>query len=270
MASRNFNYTGRMLITQECIDARLSEIYRKAPLLEMEFSWDMKPALNEIPPGAKLFVDVGKDMSFMRFDYGTFGNPVSPDNVSLSELDSWTSASFVVRVVDGGNLLAASKKHTVSIAQPDLKSRRSLIIADYEDLGERPWKLEVYEEIELPKLVFNQKWWDAAMDSGKPLQEDSKVMGMIMPSVFEGMLNFLMISMKADLYRWYEDQTWKGAWIRFARGLLPENIPPSYEENETDESEFLRDASEWIGNVVANYSESKALSSNLINIGGGE
>ena len=26
MASRNFNYTGRMLITQECIDARLSEI----------------------------------------------------------------------------------------------------------------------------------------------------------------------------------------------------------------------------------------------------
>ena len=68
------------------------------------------------------------------------------------------------------------------------------------------------------------------MDSGKPLQEDSKVMGMIMPSVFEGMLNFLMISMKADLYRWYEDQTWKGAWIRFARSLLPENTPPSYEE----------------------------------------
>ena len=270
MASRNFNYTGRMLITQECIDARLSEIHQKAPLLQMEFDWSMKPALEQIPPNAKVFVDVGKDMSFMRFDYGTFGNPVSPDNVSLSELDSWTSASFVVRVVDGGNLLAASKKHTVSIAQPDLKSRRSLIIADYEDLGERPWKLEVYEEIQLPKLVFNQKWWDAAMDSGKPLQEDSKVMGMIMPSVFEGMLNFLMISMKADLYRWYEDQTWKGAWIRFARSLLPENTPPSYEENETDEAQFLQDASEWIGNVVANYSESKALSSNLINLGGGE
>ena len=185
MASRNFNYTGRMLITQECIDARLCEINQKAPLLDVDFDWSMKPSLEQIPPNAKLFVDVGKDMSFMRFDYGTFGNPVKPNNLSLSELDSWTSASFVVRVVDDGNLLAASKKHTVSIAQPDLKSRRSLIIADYEDLGERPWKLEVYEEIELPKLVFNQKWWDAAMESNKPLQEDSKVMGMIMPNFFK-------------------------------------------------------------------------------------
>ena len=68
-----------------------------------------------------------------------------------------------------------------------------------------------------------------------------------MPSVFEGMLNFLMISMKADLYRWYEDQTWKGAWIRFAE-LVEKNTPPSYEENETDVAQFLQDASEWIGN----------------------
>ena len=37
----------------------------------MEFDWSMKPAL-DIPPNAKVFVDVGKDMSFMRFDYGTF------------------------------------------------------------------------------------------------------------------------------------------------------------------------------------------------------
>ena len=64
-----------------------------------------------------------------------------------------------------------------------------------------------------------------------------KVMGMIMPSVFEGMLNFLMISMKADLYRWYEDQTWKGAWIRFARSLLPKHTS-ILDENETDEAEF--------------------------------
>ena len=84
MASRNFNYTGRMLITQECIDARLSEIHQKAPLLEMEFDWSMKPALEQIPPNEKVFVDVGKDMSFMRFDYGTFGNPVKPNNLSLS------------------------------------------------------------------------------------------------------------------------------------------------------------------------------------------
>ena len=47
--------------------------------------------------------------------------------------------------------------------------------------------------------MFNQKWWDAEWIP-QATTEDSKVMGMIMPSVFEGMLNFLMISMKADLY----------------------------------------------------------------------
>ena len=95
-------------------------------------------------------------------------------------------------------------------------------------------------------------------------------MGMIMPSVFEGMLNFLIINLKSDLHRWYEDPSWKGAWIRFARTLLPENPPPDYVVNETDDAEFLRDASEWIGNVVTNYSDSKALSSNLIDLGGAE
>ena len=97
-----------MLITQECIDARLSEIHQKAPLLEMEFDWTMKPALEQISPNAKVFVDVGKDMSFMRFDYGTFGNPVSLISF-IVRIRFRTSASFVVRVVDGGNLLAAAK-----------------------------------------------------------------------------------------------------------------------------------------------------------------
>jgi len=270
MASRNFNYTGRMLIAQECIDARMSEIHLKAPLLEIEFNWELKPALMGISPRAKVYVDAWKDMSFMRFDYGFFGDTKPPDNVSLSELDSWSSADFIVRIVDNGSLLAASKKHTVSLAQPDLKSRRSLIIAAYEDLGERPWRLDVYEDIEMPRLVFNEKWWNEASVSGRPLSDDSKIMGMIMPSVLEGMLNYLIIGMKSDLHRWYDDPSWKGAWIRFARSLLPNILPPNYEEDETGEPEFLRDASSWISDVVQNYSESKALTSNLIDLGGGE
>ena len=172
--------------------------------------------------------------------------------------------------MENGSLQAASKKHTVSLAQPDLKSRRTLIIADYEDLGERPWKLDVHEDIIIPRLVFNEKWWNDASASGRSLSEDSKVMGMIMPTVLEGMLNYLIIGMKADLHRWFEDPTWKGAWIRFARALMPNTAPPNYEENETDEAEFLSDSSAWISDVVKNYSESKALTSNLINLRGDE
>lgn len=269
MTSRNFNYTGRMLIPQECIDARLSEIYKKAPLLEVDFDWSKKEQLLTIPEQADVFVDVWKSMSFMRFHYGQFSNPTQPDNVALTELDSWTSADFVVRIVNNGTLLAASKKHSVSLAQPDLKSRRSMIIADYEDLGERPWKLDVHESCILPRLVFNERWWNTALQANKPLSDDGMVMGTIMPNVLDGMLNFLMIHLKSDLHRWYGDQTWKGAWIRFARSLVPEIPPPEFKENETDEAEFLRDASEWISRVVGNYSESKALTSNLMTYIGG-
>jgi len=270
MASRNFNYTGRMLIPQECIDARLSEIHRKAPLLELEFNWELKPTLKEISHSARVYVDVWKAMSFMRFDYGSFGNFKQPDNVALSELDSWTSADFIVRIVDEGVLLAVSKKHTVSLAQPDLKSRRSLIIAECEDLGERPWKLDVHETITIPRLVFNEKWWNKSSSQGKPLSEDSKVMGTIMPSVLEGMLNYLMIHLKSDLHRWFEDPGWKGAWIRFARSQLPNSKPPEYNENENDETEFIRDTAEWIAEVVQAYCETKALTSNLMDLMGGE
>lgn len=253
-----------MLIPQECIDARLLKIHQKAPLLKIEFDWGLKPNLDDIPSNARVFVDAWKDMSFMRFDYGNFHNIVQPNNISLTELDSWTSASFVVRIVQNGIILAASKKHTVSIAQPDLKSRRSLIIADYEDLGERPWKLDIYEDIPIPRLVFNERWWNELEEKGKSLSDDSKVMGMIMPAVLENMLNFLIISLKSDLHRWHQDPSWKGAWIRFARNLLPDGIP-EYIENETDESEFLSEASNWISQVVKIYSDSKSLTSNLIN-----
>ena len=266
MVSRNFNYTGRMLIPQECIDARLSEIHNKAPRLELEFDWSHKPTLQQISPDAKVYVDAEKDMSFMRFDYGNFGNPTAPDNVSLSELDSWTSATFVVKIVDDGKLLAKSKKHTVSLAQPDLKTRRSLIMPEYRDLGERPWKLDVHEDMLIPKLVFNEKWWKYSSEIGKPLYEDSKVMGTIMPAILESMLNYLMITLKSDLHRWYDDQSWKGAWIRFARSILPNVKPPEYSENEIDDTEFLSLAGEYISQVVQHYSESKGLTSGLINL----
>lgn len=268
MVTRNFNYTGRILIPQECIDARLSEIYNKAPRLELQFDWSHKPTLQQISSEAKVYVDAEKDMSFMRFDYGNFSNPTAPENVSLSELDSWTSASFVVKIVENGKLLAKSKKHTVSLAQPDLKTRRSLILPEYRDLGERPWKLEVHENIEIPKLVFNEKWWKNSIQIGKPLYEDSKVMGTIMPAILESMLNYLMITLKSDLHRWYDDQSWKGAWIRFARSILPNVKPPEYSENGIDDTEFLSLAGEYITEVVEKYSESRKLTSGLINLRG--
>lgn len=267
MTTRNFNYTGRMLIPQECIDARISKMGDGPPALEVEFDWDLSPKLESISKNASVFVDAFKDMSFMRFDYGTFGDYCLPEDVLLSELDSWSSADFVVRIVEDGNLLAASKKLTVTLALPDTKTRRSLIVPEFRDLGERPWMLEVHESITSPKLVFNEKWWNACRAEGFALHEDGVTMGTIMPSVLEGMLNWLLIHQVHDAHRWYDDPTWRGAWIRFARGLVDSPPPKPNQEGVYDDGP--QEVSEWIRTVVSNYSEKKGLTSRMMSDIGG-
>ena len=224
MTTRNFNYTGRMLIPQECIDARINKMGDGPPALEVEFDWDPSPKLESISKNASVFVDAFKDMSFMRFDYGTFGDYCLPEDVLLSELDSWSSADFVVRIVEDGNLLAASKKLTVTLACSIRKLGVVSSSLRFRDLGERPWMLEVHESITSPKLVFNEKWWNACRAEGFALHEDGVTMGTIMPSVLEGMLNWLLIHQVHDAHRWYGRSDLEGAWIRFARALL---IPSS-------------------------------------------
>ena len=261
MTTRNFNYTGRILIPQECIDGRISKMASGAPTLEIELDWTKSSKLEKIPDDANVYVDASQDMSFMRFDYGQFYNPVAPSDIRLSDLDSYTSANFVIRVAKNGVLLAVSKKHTVTLALPDTKSRKSLIIPDYRDIGERPWMLEVHETIEYPKIIFNEKWWNKGLEAGYPVHEEMFAMGTIMPSVFEGMLNWLLIHQKYNAHQWHDDPTWKGAWIRFAKNLADTPAPETDEEGEYESIDMV---SNWIASVVANFSEKRSLTSNLM------
>ena len=262
---RTFNYTGRRLIPQECTHANLTPM-TGAPSLDVEFDFSLAPHIMDLPRSSRVYVDAWHDMSFMRFDHGTLGNPRPPENTFLSDLDSWTSASYVVLIVEDGDLLAASKVLTLTSVIPDSRTRRNLIVPSVEDLGERPWKLKVYEEIPTPELVFNEKWWEASRVSGVPLYEDSIAMATIMPSVLQGMLDWLLIQQRGDAHRLHMEQTWKGGWVRFARELV-DSIPPS--PNEEGDFEQVEDVAEWIDEVVQAYSVTKGFTSTLVHLIGG-
>ena len=92
-------------------------------------------------------------------------------------------------------------------------------------------------------------------------------MGTIMPSVLEGMLNWLLIHQVHDAHRWYDDPTWRGAWIRFARGLVDSPPPKPNQEGVYDDGP--QEVSEWIRTVVSNYSEKKGLTSRMMSDIGG-
>ena len=58
MTTRNFNYTGRMLIPQECIDGRLIKMASGPPGLEVDFDWMQAEKLATIPDDANVFVEL--------------------------------------------------------------------------------------------------------------------------------------------------------------------------------------------------------------------
>ena len=264
MTTRTFNYTGRIHIKQECIDASLTGRSSGAPCLEVDFDWAHVPSISELPGDSMVYVDASHGMSFVRFDHGTLDDPDSPAEPRLTDLDSWTSASFVVRIVDGdGQLLAKSRGHTVNRASPDTSTRRVLIATDFRDLGERPWELEVREEMPVPLLVFNEKWWDAALDEGRPLNTDSLAMAMVMPNVLEGMLKWLLLENELDAHQLSDDPTWKGAWIRFARGLFPDRVaPPAHDDS--GEYQSALEVLEWIRLAVSHFCENHGITSSLV------
>ena len=222
MTTRTFNYTGRIHIKQECIDAALTGRSSGAPCLEVDFDWAHVPSISELPGDSTVFVDAFHGMSFMRFHHGTLNDLNPPTEPRLTDLDSWTSASFVVRIVDeDGRLLAKSRGHT------------------------------------------NEKWWEAAMEEGRPLNTNSLAMAMVMPNVLEGMLKWLLLENEWDAYQLSDDPTWKGAWIRFARGLFPDRVPPPA-HNDSGEYQSTLEVLEWIRLAVSHFCENHGITSTLV------
>ena len=266
LTTRTFNYTGRIHIKQECIDAALTGRSSGAPCLEVDFDWSHVESISQLPDDSMVYVDVSHGMSFMRFSHGTLGKPVTPElnECALTDLDSWTSASFVVKIVDAeGLLLAKSREHTVNQASPDTSTRRILIQHEFRDLGERPWELDVREEMAVPLLVFNERWWRASLEGGVPLNDDNLAMAMIMPNVLEGMLKWLLLEHDWDAYQLTDDPTWKGAWVRFARSLVPEQTPlPRH--NDSGKYENISEVIGWIDLAVSNFCIKHEITSKLI------
>jgi hypothetical protein len=259
---RTFNYTGRKAIPPECIDASLTSM-TGAPSLDVEFDFTLAPHIMDLPRSSRVYVDAWHDMSFMRFDHGVLGNPRPPESTLLTDLDTWTSVSFKVRIVEAGELLASSKTMTRTSVEPESRTTQKLIHHLVEDLGERPWLLRVSETMDTPFLVFNEKWWEACKASGMPLYEDRVAMAVVMPSVMQGMLDWLLIEQRWDHHLLHMERTWKGGWIQFARQLV-KTVPPR--PSESDDSEHLEDVREWINEVVEVFSARRGFTSTLVHV----
>jgi hypothetical protein len=266
MTSRTYNYTGRMKIPNECVIASLVRM-KEHPRLDCQIDLSAATHLAALPENALVYVDAEFRSSFMRLYFGTVDSIVSPTDTTLSDLDSLTVAKITVRVVNkhNGNLLAQSNKFTLTNQNPHSGGSKSIIKVEYRQLNERPWKLEIYSDDTMPTLVLNEDWANMALEKAIPVQEDPQTMAVLIPQIFQTILERILLVERRDAYELFDgDETWRKSWIKFAHQYSDENLPPPIDEDDTDidTSPII----EWIDSVVSKYCVSRKLSSSLIGL----
>ena len=264
MTSRTYNYSGRMKIPNECVKASLIRM-KGAPQLDCEIDLSSAYHLDELPAKASVYVDATFRSSFMRLYFGTVDSISPPKNTILEDLDSLTVAKITVRIVDDGNLLAQSNRFTLTNQNPHSGGSKSIIKVEYRNLNERPWKLEIYSDDTMPTMVLDEKWANMSLKKALPIQDDPQTMGVLMPQIFETILERILLVERRNAYELYDgDETWRRSWILFASqysdGKLPESIHE--EDSDIDASPVLQ----WIDSVVTKYCESREISSTLIDL----
>lgn len=182
--SHRINSTGRKRLLRENVSIRLIEGKSGgAPSFNAVISI---PGELNLDSSARVYIEPYVRRSSMRFDFGTVGNIVVPNDLALSGIDAGTPILFDVKVVDEsgqvGRILAAAHALRPE-GDEDGIGRDSILPLRSMDLGQRVWKLEVDKDAG-PTLCINNR----IPDLKSWLMSDVRYMGMIYPEVVRRMV----------------------------------------------------------------------------------
>jgi len=231
---RRFNYTDRKRI--ENVSIALDDSTNP---VSFNACFDLDPYVLE--PAARVFVDVYRGTSFMRFDFGTVERIVPPADRRLSEIEGVHLSRFRVKVVDdddSGRLLAATA--TLSPDKPRQNEAEPLLPLHQTDLGNQIWKLHFGDEgVEL-QLNGRIEGIDGIA------KNDQGFRSLVFPAVVREVLTYVIFVRKEEEADDDEESPWS-KWLKFVSTFYPEKYPGPYTEKEEGrEEEFL----EWIDEAV--------------------
>lgn len=234
---RRLNYTGRRKIPRSRVTIRL--VPTEDGVQAFSADYDLKGL--RFPRDARVYVEAYNADSYMRFPFGTVGQPDVPMDTKLTEVTSRPLPKFRLKVVDQssrhGLLIGVTDKVIPLRPDEDLQNRQSLLPVDYCDLGERVWRLDLtdWPVLELNSRVENVA--EAARSSGGFL-------GLLYPEVLRRILHFTIIE-QGETDPEADDSEWTTLWLRFACSL-PGIDPPPVEL--ADDTKSLQE--EWIEKAV--------------------
>lgn len=233
MRSR-INSTGRQKITADM--AAFSVIRRDDG--SAEFSAEIDVSSLGLPADGEVIVEAYRQSLHERYPFGTVTAVRPLKRTVLRELDP-TNVSFRVKVTDPatGRLLARGDRFMTS--ETDESGRQELLKVVERDLGQEPWRTEIFDEDRKPVLVLNNQIPDAL----SRIRTDPHLQAYILPAALRQVLMMLWIEKREEDED--DDTHWTTQWIRLAQNLTG-NEKPDWDET--------LEVTRWIDDVCRAFS----------------
>jgi len=235
---RRLNYTGRHRIPRANI--RIA-IYRNGDV--EEFDALVRCGGLGLPDSARLFVEAYHKADWMRFDFGTVGEPRIPGDRRLTAFYQGARILFRVKAVsagkDKGKILAEADR--ILPLAPDSDSDRDplLPVRLVAGMGDQIWRV-TWENG--PVLELNK----TEPEIKRLLTTDSRFKWLILPQALRGVLTRVLVE-EMDEEEEEDSEGGQGRrWIEFARSLYPV-APPKPDDRDMELIE------NWVDEVVGAF-----------------
>jgi len=241
---RRLNFTGRRRIPRSAVLVRL------LPGAQGIWTFDAKFTLDELsfPLESSVFVEAYNATSYMRFDFGTIGQPVTPEERSLTEITESPLPKFRLKVVDRserhGQLLGVADRLVPLRADETVEQQQSLLPVEFHDLGDRIWRLDLSD---WPVLQLNRR----IADLSEIARSADWFLGLVYPEVVRRILYTAVVELDQTDPD-FDESEWTCLWLRYVCALPGVGAPPPGESEDARQRQR-----EWIDEAVQAFSRAR-------------
>lgn len=232
MSVSRLNYTGRKRIPRESV---LIGVSGTGTAAVVGASFDLKPL--GFPDTARVVLEAQAGWTVQRFEFGTVGQYLEPQDRRLSEFPSLAGLLFRLKVIatgdHDGRLLGVADRLKPS-GDINQAAQQSFVVVRPQDLGDRVWKID-FDEAQ-PLLLVNSRLQDH-----QDFLKRKEVAALVLPEALQRIL-------VRAAERGADDEAgsgWQSMALRLGERLAGRVVPPS-----TDDEEIER----WVDEAVGAFS----------------
>jgi len=234
---RRFNYTGRRSLPTDKI-----AIFLRRDNGEMTFDAQL-PQFDGLgmPSAARVYVEAHHQSTYMRFDFGTIGTPVTPLDRKLRIFYDGSPVNFRVKIVDtssGTGQLLAVADHLQPVRNDDDTKREPLIpVHLVGGMNQEIWRVNWDDQG--PILELNQE------QSGikESILYKHLFRSLILPEVLRSVLTRILMERRDESSEGDEVEERIKMWMKFAYEFVDD-------KPQDGEARDYENVTEWVNSVV--------------------